>query len=263
MQLSKNLKVILVDDEPPANQVLATILNQYCKNVEIMGICTNTTQAREHIQKTKPDVLFLDISMPQETGLEFIHHLNSIDFQVIFVTAYDEFALAAFDLGAIDYIKKPLEISRVKQAIEKASRFILNEEYSTQLSWVLNSMKSKPTRIPVRHRSQHGDITKLLEAHKVSYLEAYGSSVLFHLTDGTKIVSGKNLGHYSDSLINLFGFLKIGRSYIVNPDEIDSFNNSEGYLILKSPTKGINPSAYKLHVSREVRQDLLETIKYL
>jgi two-component system, LytTR family, response regulator len=263
MQLSKNLKVVLVDDEPPANQALATILNQYCSNVEIMGICTNTLQARECIYKQKPDVLFLDISMPYETGLEFLHNLNFIDFQVIFVTASDEFAVAAFDFGALDYIKKPLEISRVKQAIEKASRFILYEEYSNQKSWALNLMKSKPTRIPVRHRSQHGDITKLLEADKVSYVEAYGSSVLFHLTDGTRMVSGKNLGHYSESLINLFGFLKIGRSYLVNPDEIDSFNNSEGYLILKAPAKSINPTGYKLHVSREVRQDLLETIKYL
>ncbi len=128
---------------------------------------------------------------------------------------------------------------------------------------LLEGTSTKPSRIAIRYRNHEGDITKYLEALKVSYIEAYGSSVIFYLTDGSTILSGKNLGFYEESIVSRFHFIKIGRSYIVNPAEIDSFNNSEGYLHLKTPLRANASPAYKLRVSRVARQELLQAIQAL
>jgi DNA-binding LytR/AlgR family response regulator len=120
-----------------------------------------------------------------------------------------------------------------------------------------------PSRIAVRYRNHEGDIIKYLEVARISFIAAFGSSVRFHLTDGHTILSGKNLAQYQDILVHRFDFVKVGRSYIVNPREIDRFNNSDNSLILKAPDRLPPSSVYRLRVSREVKAELLERFRDL
>jgi DNA-binding LytR/AlgR family response regulator len=127
----------------------------------------------------------------------------------------------------------------------------------------LSKSQSKPSRVQVRYRNHEGDITKYLVTDEIIFIEADGSSTKFHLKDGSLIISGKHLGYYEESITKLIGFIKVGRSYIVNAFEIDSFNNSDGYLVLKPGSQILNHKPHKIRVSRDAKPNILKAISLL
>src|SRR5690606_7850405 len=116
------LKAILVDDEPNSVQLLARQLEQHCPQVQVLGQVTDSTEAIELIRQIKPDVVFLDIEMPEMNGFQLLEQLEDITFAVIFVTAYDEFAVKAFRFSAVDYLLKPVDIPDLLAAVSKVER---------------------------------------------------------------------------------------------------------------------------------------------
>lgn len=118
------MNAIIIDDEAKARRILQAFLQEYCKQVNIVGLAEDVVQAVKLIQKEKPQLIFLDIEMPGFNGFQLLEFLDEIDFEIIFVTAYSEFALKAFQVSAVDYLLKPLQIEQLVKAVEKAEKLI-------------------------------------------------------------------------------------------------------------------------------------------
>ncbi len=111
----EKLKAIITDDEQSAQEVLETLLLKYCPNIEIVAICNNLTETVDAIRMNKPDVVFLDIEMPEYAGYEIVNFFDKIDFHIVFVTAYHQYAVKAFEISALDYLLKPIENRPIKE----------------------------------------------------------------------------------------------------------------------------------------------------
>jgi len=111
-----NLKAIIVDDESSARELLQELIKSYCPEIDIVASFKNLETAVDHIRMDKPDIVFLDVEMPQYSGYEILDFFDQIDFNIIFVTAYDKYAIKAFEVSALDYLLKPVEIERLKSA---------------------------------------------------------------------------------------------------------------------------------------------------
>src|SRR3989338_4013155 len=113
------LKAILIDDEESARNVLSNLMARFCPEVNILQTCANVTEAIDAINTHQPDVVFLDIEMPNYSGFELVNFFEKVNFEIVFVTAYDKYAIKAFEVSAVDYLLKPIEIDRLKQAVER------------------------------------------------------------------------------------------------------------------------------------------------
>lgn len=118
----EQLRAILVDDEENARDVLESLLNRFCPEVKLLAKCTNVNEPVTEINNLKPDLVFVDIEMPNYSGLELVKFFDKVNFHIVFVTAYDNYALKAFEVSAIDYLLKPIDIDRLKQTVQRVKQ---------------------------------------------------------------------------------------------------------------------------------------------
>src|SRR5690349_2478297 len=126
------MKALLVDDEPDGIRTLSKMLELHCPDVEIVASCTNAVTAMDKLQEMNPDVLFLDIRMPGKNGFEMLTELHEKDFEVIFVTAHNEYMLQAFQFSAVDYLMKPVDEDRLMEAVDRVKKRLHREKNTAQ-----------------------------------------------------------------------------------------------------------------------------------
>lgn len=224
------LKTIIVDDEPKARRIMCALLEKHCPEVEILGTADDVPEAVKLINKTKPDLIFLDIEMPGFTGFQLMDFFERVDFQIIFTTAYSEYALQAFQVSAIDYLLKPIEVSALKEAVQKA---IKQQEATSQdqrleaLAANLNpSGAIKKIALPV------ADGFMFVEPEDVLYLQADGSYTNIHLVDGQQFLVTKKIKEFV-RILNHPCFFKTHRSYLINLNQIKQYVRTDGgYIIM-------------------------------
>lgn len=233
------MKAILIDDSPQARRLLKMMLAEFAPEIEILAEAPDATQAIELINKHKPDILFLDIEMPEKSGLQFAEELLSNEFQpeIIFITAYSEFAVQAFRLSAIDYLLKPLQEKDLQEAIEKVKYKLKLEKNQDRLKTLAQNLrKDKPEKLclPVQNGYDYIDLDN------IEYLEADGSYVHISLLDTRKITVSKNLRHYENLLEGLGYFIRVHRSFIVNKNHIKTILKGDKSQILMQSQKIID-----------------------
>ena len=217
------LRAILVDDEESARDVLQNLLLRFCPEVDLIGKCENVLAAVELIKKEKPDLVFLDIEMPNHAGYELVKFFEEINFKIIFVTAYDQYAVRAFEIAAIDYLLKPIDIPRLQKAVSRAVETKNLEHHSDQLSLLSNSLENKQLKKIVI--SDKGQQNIILIEHILA-IEAQESYCIIHTIDKKYTVS-KNLKHFEIILEPLSFFLRVHKSWIVNKSFIKHYSKSE------------------------------------
>lgn len=224
------LKIIMVDDEPDALDALGAVLTslQIPERIEIVARCSNTREAASAIISHRPDLVFMDVIMPDETGVEFLKNLEKIDFEVIFVTAYDKYAMDAIKLSALDYLMKPLMAREVEAAIQKALARKDARERAEQYSFLYKALQGQREHIMLPNKDGLHDIIRFKD---LICCQAQGYMTLFHHVDGSIKVTGKNLGEYKDILLQA-GFMQTHQSWFVNPEMIKGFNSAEMTLLL-------------------------------
>lgn len=213
------LKAVIIDDEAKARRILKSFLEEYCTNITVIGDAPDVVQGVKLIQKEKPDIVFLDIEMPGYNGFQLLEFFDEINFEVIFVTAYSEFALKAFQVSAVDYLLKPLQIDQLIKAVEKAEKIRGNSLIKERLETLkinLEENKIKKIVVPVSEGSLFVDIKD------ITHLKAEGSYVNIFLKDGNKILVSKNIKDYENQLTEQEGFFRTHRSYLVNINYIQS-----------------------------------------
>src|SRR5688572_3520913 len=135
------LKALIVDDEPKARENLQILLQDFVEGVEVVGLCENIAEATEAVRTNAPDIVFLDIQLQRETGFDLLTKLKEINFEVIFTTAYTEYAIKAFKFSAIDYLLKPIDIEDLKKAVRKVEKRVSNS-MTSRITQLVQNLKS-------------------------------------------------------------------------------------------------------------------------
>jgi two-component system LytT family response regulator len=224
-----NLTAIIVDDEESARNVLHSLLLRNCPQVEVVAICKNIPEAADAIQEHHPQLVFLDVQMPNYAGYEIVNFVDEIDFEIIFTTAFDQYALKAFELSATDYLLKPINRTRLVEAVDKVSLKVEGDRKLEHLEILISSMKEeKVERIVV---SELGN-KRVVELELLLAVEAQGAYSLLHLKDGRTITVSKNLKHFEELLQDSSTFFRTHKSWIINLNELVSIKTTKGCLEL-------------------------------
>jgi len=215
--MNQQFKAIVVDDEPAARRLMRNLLQEHEALVNVIGEAGTGMEAIQKTEELKPDLIFLDIQMPDLTGFEVIEQL-SYKPNIIFTTAYEQYAIKAFETFSIDYLLKPIKEERLEQAIRKLKQFgRLNHSIDlTGLQDIIRQFQAPPkaTALPIKT----GDRITLLRFENIVYLEASDKYVFIYTTDGQKYLTDQSLNTLSAKLPSQF--YRIQKSYILNKDRI-------------------------------------------
>jgi len=254
---AKTITALIVDDEQDACRNLQAILANYVKiPVHIAGVAYNTTEAEVMIQKYNPDVIFLDIEMPYEDAFGFLERVKPCNFEIIFVTAYDAYAVKAFKLNAVDYILKPISIAELTEAVQRLEQRLAYrlQNTATHYTQVLKQLdgRTKPNKIMFRD----GSDIQPVSFSDIYYVEAQGSySRIFYTKRGEphSVVMSYSIAEYEQMLPEEY-FFRIHKSYLINCLHLKKVVSEDTNSVLLD-------KAYSLPVSRRRYPELLAFIK--
>ncbi len=219
----KKIRTILVDDEESARDVLQNLLLRFCPDVELIAKCESVLEAVETIKREKPDLVFLDIEMPSYAGYELVNLLPKTDFEIIFVTAYDQYAIRAFETAAIDYLLKPIDIDRLKVAIARVLSQRNLQQQAQRLSLFRDTLQDKHTKnIIISDKGQQ----HIVAIENIIAIEAQESYSFVHTPDKKYTVS-KNLKHFETILTDNVYFLRVHKSWIISKKHILNYSKTD------------------------------------
>jgi two-component system, LytTR family, response regulator len=247
------LRIIIVDDEKDDILLLSTLLRKVASEIEIVGEFVNPSQAVEQIQNLKPDLVFLDVQMRDVDGFELLSTLGARDFEVIFTTSHEKFALRALKAGAIDYLVKPVKQDELKTSIDKvlAKR---NNPSAVQLEMLLNYFKPNKPKIR-RVALTASDHLMFVEANDIIYCESDSNYTTFFLKSGEKVVISKTLKDVEEILAE-DDFFRIHASYLVNMKHVAKFTRGDSGSVIMS-------NGQQLTVSRKKKDEFFEMFSRL
>lgn len=248
------IRTIIIDDEPSSINVLSMLLKKKCKeDVEIVATTNSPHLGKMLIQEHQPDLVFLDIEMPGMSGIDLLQSFTEPGFRVVFITAFDAYALQAFRLSAIDYLLKPVEADDIIRVIEKIKKDIRKNEYPINfqlqdLQKLLLHQSASESKIGIGM----ADKIVFINIPEILYCEAQGAYTNVHLQNGKKIVASKSIGEFESQLISQ-KFFRIHHSTLINLDHVIEFQRFDGgYVIMENNAK--------LEVSQRKRKDFLDAI---
>jgi two-component system LytT family response regulator len=223
-----DFKAIIIDDEINARNLLQGMLEEFTENIEICQLCPNLQEGVKAIYKHKPNLVFLDIEMPGHSGLELLDFFepDAIDFSIIFTTAYNQYAIQAFKLSAIDYLLKPIVPEELEASIERFKDMQRKQDFT------LLKANLSPSIIPkiALHTSAQ---TNYVELPQIMFIKADGGYSHFYLSNGTTIMVSKTLKIYETLLSEQVYFFRCHKSYIVNTNYVTGLSKSDGgYLVI-------------------------------
>lgn len=249
--MNTELRALIVDDEEPARNLLRSLLEKYGTNIRVVDTAGSAKEAREILENSRIDVLFLDISMPNENGFDLLESLDASRYLFVFVTAYDQFALRALKASAVDYLQKPVDPDELALAVQKLHHLkkLRTSASKTQADYVhaLNSL--------VTNGAGKGGVRRLclpgmqgfiiVDTNDIVYLEADTNYTVFHLTNLKKIVVSKSIKDYEEVLDPLV-FYRVHKSSIINLKYLREFSRVDGYYAVMQDESSIAVSRRKL-----------------
>ena len=246
------LKAIIIDDEEGARFTLSTLLEEYCPSISIIAQCSNVPEGVLAINKHTPDIVFLDIEMPEYNGFELVEFFKIVDFEIIFVTAYSQYAIRAFEVSAVDYLLKPVEIEQLQAAVEKASQ----KRSQANIMQRLDLMKStyngdeiKKIALPISDGLMFVDVAEII------LFEADRAYTHVFLKNGSKITVSKPMRTFEDILENRQFIFRPHRSHLININYIKKYVRGDGMIFMDN--------GVALPVSRERKQEFEALLKEL
>ena len=223
------LRSIIIDDEPKNIRILRKLVEDYCPAVNVIADASDVESANRVINETSPDLLFLDIEMPFGNAFDLLDKLKPISFEVIFVTAFNDYALKALKYSALDYLLKPVNIEELKLAVERAIQRIQVKNINETLNNLLyNLQKPQPTMQKLALPSAEGLI--FIHLDKIVRCEASGAYTIIYTRKGEKITTSRNIKDYED-LLPAGMFFRVHNSHIVNLNCIKKYYRGRGGYI--------------------------------
>lgn len=246
------IKAIIIDDEEGARITLSSLIKKYAPDVEIVSECSNVPEAVLAINKKNPDVVFLDIEMPEYSGFELLDFFKEINFEIIFVTAYSQYAIKAFEVSAVDYILKPVEIDSLKSAIEKARQKRSQANIMQRLELMKNTYKGEDVRKIALPMS---DGLLFVDVNQIIFFEADRAYTHVFFKNGSKITVSKPMRTFEDILENRPFFFRPHRSHLINLNYMKRYNKGDSVITMDNNID--------IPISRERKQDFDLLLKEL
>lgn len=226
--MKNTIPAIIIDDELRARTLLEGMLKSYLPHVQVLALCEDVPQGVKAIKKYKPALIFLDIEMPRHSGLEILDFFNveEVDFEIIFVTGYNQYVIHALKLSAIDYLLKPLDIAELEQAVERYEKKQQKQDFKL-LSQNLKSNDSGKIAVP------SGETIKILSVSDIRFLKADNSYTEIHLADRSVVIASRTLKNFEEMLTSRYTFFRSHKSYVVNTQMVKEYVKSDGgYLVM-------------------------------
>lgn len=225
----KLINAIIVDDEPDARDVLNSLMQMADYNVNLLASCENVPDAVLAIKKYQPDVVFLDVQMPNYAGYEIVQFFDKIDFEIVFVTAFDQYAIKAFDLSAIDYLVKPVDRKRLNNTLKRLSEKLSTDNSIEAYQNLLESLKEKEFKKLVI--SELGS-KKIIAIDDIVCIKGDGSYATIYFKNHETLTVSKNLKYFESILSENKTFFRAQKSWIINLELVVSYNLSNGTLTM-------------------------------
>lgn len=244
------INTVIIDDEEKSRQTLRQMLSLFCENVQIIGEAKDVRTGVELLSIVKPNLVFLDIKMPDGNGFDLLKKLEKRSFNLVFTTAYDQYAIKAFKFNAIDYLLKPIDTDELKTAVKKAENNpVTNEANVDNLIHNINDSKKEEQKI-ILSTSEGMHIIKVKNIIRCQADDYYTN---FYLNDGRKIMLSKTLKE-NEELLAEYNFIRPHRSHLVNIAYIKKYVKSDGgYIVLADGTQ--------IPVSRRKKDVMVEYLK--
>lgn len=245
---------LIIDDEPKIRKVLEIKLHQYCPEITILGMVADAEAAFEQINRLKPQLIFLDISMPGASGFDLLKRFASITFEIIFVTGFNDYVLDALKVSAVDYLLKPVTTEELIQAVQKAKDRIDNRqkiEHYDMLQHNLSHLGEQDTKIAIPGISSY-DFVKI---NHIIRCEGWQKYTRIHLKDGNCIVSSYNIGVFKD-MLESYGFFSTHKSHLINTTMIVRYIK-EGKVVMSDDSTVPVARRKKEEFSERVLKDFL------
>lgn len=243
------IRAIIVDDEPYCCETLDALLSRYCPQVKVAGICYSAKEALEEIREQKPQLVFLDIEMPQMNGFDLLQKISNPEFDLIFTTSYDQYAIKAIRFSALDYLLKPIdpkELITAVHKIETQKQLPVAEQFEMLLNQVHHKTKAfKKIAVPTSEGFE------LIYADQILRCEADDNYTHLFLKNKNKIVACRTLKEVEEQLEDFSYFVRIHHSYLVNINEVTKYVRGEGGYVIMSDGTSVN-------VSRSRKESLMK-----
>ena len=246
------IKVLIVDDELKIREVLRSKLERFHPELSIVGMAKNVESAYQACLEHKPDIVFLDITMPGKSGFDFLDLFEKVDFEIIFATGHHEYALDALKVSAIDYILKPFRNDDIRTAVDKAKVRIEQKEAHNRYELLKSNIKSignQESTISIPNK----DTQELIKIKEIVRFEGWQKYTKIFTINGYSIISSYNLGHFTKTLSN-YQFYLVHKSHLVNIEFIKTYSK-EGVITLVDGSQ--------VPVSRRRRQEFINDILVL
>jgi two-component system LytT family response regulator len=249
----KKIRTLIVDDEELARKNLEFLLNDYCEGIQVIGEAGNVREAKKFLNSNKIDLLLLDIEMPNGSGFELLESIkDEIDFKIIFITAYHEYALKAFKYSAVDYLLKPINPEDLQAAMNKVKPG-LDKDSPEKIEALIENMGKRGEQLEkIALASMEG--LQFVNLDEIMYCESQDNYTQFFLTDGRRIMVSKTIKFFEE-VLDQAKFFRVHRSNIINLRYIDKYVKGEGgFVVLKQGAR--------IPVSRRRKESFLQLFHY-
>ncbi len=242
------LRTIIIDDEKHIRESMAEMLRMHCKNVKLVATSPGVKSGLEAINKHHPDLVLLDIKMKDGTGFDLLEQIDNISFKVIFITAYDQYAIKAFKFSALDYLLKPVNSDELKEAVDKAEE-LSQQEINTKLN-TLTGNRHTDDQLKKKIILKTFDNIYLVKVCEIIYAESDNRYSTIYLASGEKVVVSNVLKHYQE-MLEEYGFYRVHKSFLINLEHIHRFEKADGGFVILS-------QGARVPVASRKREELLQ-----
>ncbi|HEX6224989.1 MAG TPA: LytTR family DNA-binding domain-containing protein [Chryseolinea sp.] len=247
-------RAVIIDDEEDACEALRIALERHCPTVQLLQTCTSPEEGLVAIGTLKPDVVFLDVLMPEMSGFDLLTRIDTIPFAVIFVSAYDQYAIRAIRFSAVDYLLKPVNVRELVDAIARVVENGITRERQVRVSSLMqnaSALTGPITRIAV----PLGDTIEMFETNDIIYCKAEGSYSYVYRTNQRKTLVSRHLKDFENLLVDA-GFFRIHHSFLINIRHVQRVVKSEGGYVVMSED-------YELDISRRKKDEFMNILTRL
>ncbi|MBO0331248.1 LytR/AlgR family response regulator transcription factor [[Muricauda] lutisoli] len=248
------LKAVIIEDEKHGREILKSMLEEFCKDVQVIALAGSVEEAVKVLSIYSPDIVFLDIELQSGVGFDVLNQIKEPSFEVIFTTAFEKYAIKAIKFSSLDYLLKPIDLDELQQAVEKARTRMDTNVYREQLDTLMESISRgniRPEKICLATTAG----MEFIAIDDIIACKANGSYTSFVLEDNNNLLVSKHLKEY-ENLLSEHQFMRVHNSYLINLKKVKKYIKSDGGYLIMSNDLQVNISSRK-------KDDLIEAMKRL
>jgi len=249
--MESKIRTVLVEDERKSLMTLETLLQRYCPEVEVVGTARSVEEGMAVIRREDPQLVFLDIAMPDGDAFDLLNRYGKVNFEIIFITAYNDYALKAFEFSALHYLLKPIKYTDLQSAVHRYLRVRPDNQLQTRLDILSSSLNNQYDRISL----PANDGLVIVSIHEIIRIEASSNYSLVYLTSGESIVVSKAVSQFEEILQGLH-FVRIHNTHLINLKYLKRYQRGQGGMVTLT-------DGSQIAVSKSRKIPFLESLKEL